>query len=302
MLQRFARPAGRALAVGGLLAGLVAAPTLAASASGTITTYTCRGTPQAPGVLAGRFKGNVVVRGACAVNGGPAVVEGNLRVARGGALLAAFAMNDRTGKGASSLTVEGNLVVARGAAAALGCEPNFFTCIDDKGKTPSLQSRVTIGGDLASYRALGVLVHNTSVAGDVSQFGGGGGLTCKPQGIFAAFNSPAYSDYEDDAIGGSVAVSGVRSCWLGLLRNAVHGSLSFEGNRMADPDANEVLHNYVNRSLSCSANSPAVQYGDSGGSPNVVNGGAYGQCGFRVMKPNPAPSGPLEPISIRSTA
>ena len=42
--------------------------------------------------------------------------------------------------------------------------------------------------------------------------------------------------------------------------------------------------------LACSGNSPAVQLGDSDGSPNLVAGNATGECGFNVMLPNPGPN------------
>ena len=235
----------------------------------------------------------------CAVNAGPAVVRGNLAIAPGGALLAIFALNDKTHKGFSSLTVKKNVTVGKGATLALGCEPNFFTCADDKGKTPTLQSRGTIGGTLAAAKPLGLLVHNSSIAGSVTERGGGGGLSCTPTGIFTLFQSPVYSDYEDNIFGDSVSVTQVHSCWLGLLRNTVIGTLTFSSNKMADPDANEVLHNYVNRSLTCQANTPAVQYGDSGSAPNAVKGPASGECSFSRLVPNPSPNGPLTPISIR---
>jgi hypothetical protein len=289
------------LGAGGLAAALIAVPAVTASASGAVSTKTCSGTPTAPGVLTGTYPGNVVVKGVCAVNAGPAVVRGNLAIAPGGAVLAIFALNDKTHKGFSSLTVKKNVTVGKGAALALGCEPNFFTCADDKGKTPTLQSRGTIGGTLSAANPLGVLVHNSSITGSVTERGGGGGLSCKPKGIFKLFQSPPYSDYEDNVVGGSVNVSGMTSCWLGLLRNDVHGNFTFSTNKMGDPDANEVLHNYVNRSLTCQANVPAVQYGDSGSSPNVVSRKATGQCSFRLRLPNPAPHGPLTPISVPVT-
>ena len=70
-------------------------------------------------------------------------------------------------------------------------------------------------------------------------------------------------------------------------------------NKMADPDANEALANVIHGSIACFANSPAVQYGDSGSSPNQVRRHAFGECAFNVRQPNPAPSGPLEPISVK---
>jgi hypothetical protein len=91
----------------------------------------------------------------------------------------------------------------------------------------------------------------------------------------------------------------LQTCWMGALRNNVRGNLVNVKNTMADPDANEVLANLVRGSVACFANSPAVQYGDSGSSPNQVRGAAFGECAFNVKQPNPAPSGPLEPISVK---
>ena len=298
-MSRLAKALVSIFGLGGVLAALVVAvPTVAASASGAVTTQTCTGTIGAPGVLTGAFPGNVIVKGVCEVNAGQAIVAGNLNIAPGGAVVAAFALNDQTQSGFSSLTVKKNVVVSRGAALVLGCEANFFTCVDDKSNT--LQSRGTIGGSLLASQPLGVLVHNSTISGVVVENGGGGGTSCKPAGIFKLIPSPPFSDYEDNILGDSVSVTQVHSCWLGLLRNSVHGTLTFSSNKMGDPDANEVLHNYVNRSLTCQGNVPAVQYGDSGSSPNAVNGSASGQCSFSRLMPNPSPNGPLTPISVRA--
>jgi hypothetical protein len=296
-MSRFASTMLRAVGLSGILAALVMIP-LAGSAGAAATAQTCKGTPTAPGVLAGTYPGNVVVKGACVVNAGPAVVDGNLTVAPGGALLAAFAHNDKTHKGSSSLTVKKNVFVEDGATLVLGCEAEFFSCIDDTGKPPTLQSRGTVDGTLFAHAPLGVIVHNSWIGGNVTEQAGGGGVTCKPMGVFKLFKSPVYSDYEDNAVGGSFSVTSLRSCWFGALRNTVHGSFSYTGNKLADPDASEVLHNYVNASMTCLKNHPAVQYGDSGSNPNVVAGSAKGQCSFHSLKPNPAPNGPLEPISV----
>ena len=297
-MSRLAKALVTIFGLGGLLAALVV-PAVAASASGAVTNKTCSGTPTSPGVLTGTYPGNVIVKGFCEVNAGQAVVAGNLTIAPGGGVVAAFALNDKTHNGFSSLTVKKNVVVSRGAALVLGCEANFFTCLDDKSNT--LQSRGTIGGSLLASQPLGVLVHNSTISGVVVENGGGGGTSCMPPttGIFALLKSPPFTDFEDNILGDSVSVTQVHSCWLGLLRNSVHGTLTFSSNKMGDPDANEVLHNYVNRSLTCQGNVPAVQYGDSGSSPNAVAGRASGQCSFSVRKPNPAPNGPLSPISIR---
>lgn len=80
----------------------------------------------------------------------------------------------------------------------------------------------------------------------------------------------------------------------------MHGNLAAVATSMADPDANEVLTNLVHGNIACFGGSPAIQFGDSHGSPNVVTGFAAGQCGFDVLKPDPAPSGPPDHISVPS--
>jgi hypothetical protein len=108
-----------------------------------------------------------------------------------------------------------------------------------------------------------------------------------------------FSDFENNSVGGSLAIAGLQTCWLGALRNVVHGTGLDIKNTFADPDANEVLSNTVEGSMVCLANSPQVLYGDSGGVPNQVRGFAFGECGFGVEQPDPAPSGPLTPISVK---
>ena len=258
---------------------------------------TCTGTLKAPGVLAGTFNGTVTVRGVCFVNGGAAVIHGNLNLAPGAALNATFALNDVTGKGTSSLTVRGSITVGSGAVMAMGCEPNFNPCTDN----PKLRGQDLVYGNVTGLQALTVLVHASTVFGNVSYIGGGGGVTCAipPTGILHALHSPAFFDAEDNFIGGNLAIIGLRTCWAGALRNSVRGSVLNTNNRFADPDANEILANAIRGSIACFANVPAVQYGDSGSSPNLVRGRAFGQCAFSVRKPDPAPNGPLRPISVK---
>ena len=70
---------------------------------------------------------------------------------------------------------------------------------------------------------------------------------------------------------------------------------------MADPDAGEVVQNTVQGNLVCNANSPAVQFGDSGAAPNQAGGNAVGQCGSDVLSPDPYyDGGGLQPISVKS--
>ncbi len=273
-------------------------------------TTTCTGTPDAPGLLAGTYRSNVVVTGVCVVNGGPATVRGDLVIAPGAGLNATFALNDQPGgTGSSSLTVRGNIVVRKDGLLAMGCEPNFSTCSDDPDQANggTLTGQNHVFGNLWEREPLGAIVHASTIGGDVAEFGGGGGASCDPPfpGLFGALQSPAFSDYEDNTVGGNLTVAGLETCWFGMLRNNVHGNLGAFKNTMADPDAGEVVQNTVHRDIACVANSPASQFGDSGASPNVVSGHAFGQCGFNVYQPDPnypngdGTGGP-QPISVRA--
>jgi hypothetical protein len=259
--------------------------------------------PEPASLPAGTYS-SVDVLGFCFVDAGDVTVTGNVTIEPGASLVAAFGQNDSNSpaSGTSTLTVDGNVTVASGGAAILGCEPEAFACVDDEGSPPTLSSSVTVGGSIEATNSLGVVVHDSTVGGDVVQTGGGGGPSCNPTGIFEEFDSPAYSDYEDNTIGGNLRVTGTSSCWFGALRNTIGGSFTYAENSMTDPDASENLANTVGGNLLCTNNDPQVEYGDSGSSPNVVSGFATGECAFSVQQPNPAPTesnpaGPLAPIS-----
>jgi hypothetical protein len=173
---------------------------------------------------------------------------------------------------------------------------------------------------VTAYRAEGVVLHSASVGGNVSVFGGGGGTaadTCNSQTAGAPLVTnlepwsqdpildftPVYTDVEDTTIGGSLTVAGLDTCWLGTLRDQIQGSASFFHNNFGDPDAMEVNSNFVQGNMACAHNVPAVQFGDGGSGTNVVGGHAFGECGFKVTDPNPAPgtgvtAGVAEHISV----
>jgi hypothetical protein len=294
----FAAPSGAATPGGGSSRTLINPP------AGGSRTATCAGTLRSPGVLAGTYQHGVVVSGYCVVDGGPAIVFGNLTVAPNSALNATFALNDVSGMGTSSLSVFGDLDVSGGAVLAMGCEPNFSPCSDDPnaGTGGTLTGSNAVFGNLNEAAPQGVIVHASAIVGSVNESGGGGGVTCAPpaKGVFKLMGSPAYSDYEDNAIGGDLSIVGLQSCWLGALRNRVAGSILDANGTFADPDASEVNTNFVQGNMVCLGNSPAVQFGDSEGSPNQVAGDARGECSFHAMQPNPAPSGPLTHISVKA--
>jgi hypothetical protein len=285
-----------ALALSGLMLG--AAP----AAAHAMAAHTCTGTLAAPGLLAGNYPGNVVINGVCAVDGGAAVVNGNLTLTPGSALNATFALNDVKHKGSSSLHVHGKLNVEKGAVLVLGCEAGHFPCSDDQNAT----THDRVDGNLTGSEALAIIVHATKFDGSVTQVGGGGGapaMTCAvpTSGVFHAIGSPVYSDYEDVKIAGNLTVEKLRSCWFGALRDWVGGTVRVEGNKFGDPDADEVNSNVVHGAMKCFKNTPAVQYGDAvGGTPNKVSGSASGECAFTVKLHNPVPAGPLTPISVHA--
>lgn len=70
----------------------------------------------------------------------------------------------------------------------------------------------------------------------------------------------------------------VHSCWFGLIRSQIGGSVRIAHNRMGDPDAMEIVTNTIAGNLACFDNVPHAQVGDSGGAPNVVGGQKRGEC------------------------
>jgi hypothetical protein len=295
---------GMAAGIGLTLAAPAGAarPQTAPSASAGSRAATCSGTFHSPGVLAGTYQHGVVVSGYCVVDGGAAVVLGNLTVAPNSALNATFALNDVSGSGTSSLGVFGDIDVLGGAALVMGCEPNFNPCSDDPNAATggTLSGHDAVFGSVNASGATGVILHASSIVGSVDEVGGGGGVNCAPpKGIFKKMGSPAFSDYEDNTIGGDLSIVGLQSCWLGALRNQVGGSIMDQDGTFADPDASEVNSNVVQGDMVCLGNSPVVQFGDSMGSPNQVAGNAKGECSFRAEQPDPAPTGPLTHISVK---
>lgn len=236
-------------------------------------------------------------------------VYGDLTVDPGATLDTTFAQNDQAGyTGYTALFVTGNVFVESGATLLLGCEPNYFPCqddpvVDEGAPGPgTLVSHDVIGGNIIALSALAVIVHSSVIFGDVTESDDGPGLSCATPatGYFASTQSPAYSDFEDNSIGGNLTMQYMSTCWLGALRNTVGGNVEVRGNLFGDPGAPEVISNQIAGSISCTDDSPPVQYGNAVmGVPNKVHVWADGECAFTALQPNPAPSGPLTPISVQ---
>jgi hypothetical protein len=330
------------------IAGLVVAAvpgTASAAPIGGGGNYTCTGTASAPGTLAGNFI-NVVITGTCLVDAGNVHIAGNLTVAANASLVADFGMNDQTGSGTSNVWVGGNMVVENNASVLFGCyplqvtlwgtnaagQPSLFTtpdfpCDDDPNafpasgiSAPTLAATEHVGGSVVANDALGVVIHNTTVGGNVVVNGGGDGTAYNPVGIFATYIPggpqtapgqldtpiplPAYFDFANVTTGGNLTLNGTDDNWYGIIRDTVHGNL-IDSNNSAAPDGNETVSDVVYGNMVCTGNNPAVEFGDSNGQPDKVGGIAVGECGFNVLIQNPSPisvpglsSYPEEHISV----
>lgn len=247
------------LAVMAVSAGLALFSPVVAQASNGATL--CAGGPIAAGTYS-----NLVITGTCLLTTGDVSVTKNLTVAPGATLYAMF--------GSSNLTVDGNLAVQSGAVLVLGCEPEAFPCFDDG----HLTTNDHIFGNLDAEYALAVITHHVTVDHNLTLYAGGGGYTCENQIFFG--EAPAYADFEDDTVGGQASISNWTSCWLGLYRNHVGGSVSFNYNDTAfpfeDSDTNEISSNVITANLNCVGNSPPP-HADPG-QLNTVGGKATGQC------------------------
>jgi hypothetical protein len=242
-----------------------ASPALADSDAGG-RNLSCAGGSIDPGIYA-----SIKITGVCTVDAGSITVRHDLVVKSGAVLLAWY--------GGSDVTVRHDLRVEKNGVLVLGCGLPSSVCFDDPayndpGVYPTFAAVGTVGHDLKADEALAVIVHHSSVGHDVSQHGGGGGLTCDP----VMLGSPAFSTYEDTTIGGSASISGVRTCWLGFLMNPVGHNVRFADNATLDTDGNEIATNTIRGNLRCADNDPAPQLGDSGLGLNVIGNRATGQC------------------------
>ena len=211
---------------------------------------------------------------------------GNLTIAPG-ACLDAFSMG--------RVSIGGNVLVAPRAIFALGCG------LDAVGPPPppspcTGSTNDSVGGSILAIDPWTMYLTADAVRGSVVSFGGGPGLT-----LDRYVNFPI----KDMAIGGNLIVQNWRGAWFGALRNDVSGSMivnNVTGISAGEfgPDSNEVNTNTVHGNLICLHNSPAIQFGDSGGAPNVVSGNAIGQCAFGLDLPDPNyPGGSPQPISVK---
>jgi len=244
-----ARTLGLALAVG-VVALLWPAAAGAATHHGNVT---CHG-----GTLhAGTYR-SLRITGFCTLPGsGTVTVRHGVVVTRTGLFNAATP---------ATLVVWGDVTVQHRGIAAIGCSPDVGC--------KELGADV-IHGSVRAFRAWATIIHATTVGGDVTIRGGGRTMDCTK---LAPFGAPFYSVVEDATVGGNLVIRRLHSCWLGVIRNHVGGSVRLIGNRFGDPDAMEIVTNHVAGNLACFNNNPAAQVGDSQGDQNIVLGQKRGEC------------------------
>jgi hypothetical protein len=282
--------AGSAVVLSGAGAAVAGTGGGGGGGGGDEPSYTCTGGNIPPDTYE-----SLDVTGVCTISTGNVTVEKNVTVEPG-----ALLDNGTPGDPASSPTVAGqlyvggNVKVGKGAVLILGCSPNS-SCGGASPPPPGPGiSSAHIRGNVSAFQALGVVIHSSSIGGNFTDIGGGGGTgVCAPPAPAPWSQDPGltgippYTDIEDASIGGNYTVAGVSSCWLGSLRNLIRGSATFIGNTFGDPDAMEIGNNLISQNFSCYKNKPAPQFGD-GASSDLVGGWASGQCGFNVVLNNPA--------------
>jgi hypothetical protein len=166
----------------------------------------------------------------------------------------------------AKLRVGGDVVVQHHGATAIGCSPDIGCA--------TLGADV-IRGSLRAQGAWAVIVHGTTIGGNATIRSGGRTMDCS---VIAPFGAPYYSVMEDSTIHGNLVIRGLHTCWLGVIRDHVGGTVRLIGNRFGDPDADEVVTNVIGGNLDCFNNVAAPQVGDSAGAPNVVGGQKRGEC------------------------
>lgn len=215
---------------------------------------TCTGGAIAPGTYL-----SLRVTGICAIPDGLVTVNGGLTVAQNAVLFAASET--------ATVIIKGNAFVARNGIFVFGCSP-AFGCVNT--------THNRINGNVEANAPLALIFHSNVIRGRVLMSNGGGGVNCDPNPNLQG--NPNYTTFEDNIINGNVSVYNYQSCWFGLIRDQIHGTVTLRNNTLADPDAMEVVTNTIYGNLACSNNSPAPQVGDSGGNPNIVKGKKTGQC------------------------
>jgi hypothetical protein len=253
------------------MAGLamIASPALAVtSAPNDLVPYgqlDCRAGPIEPGTYI-----SILVIGNCSLtNFGTVVVNGDFRVA-----------HDAKFNGVSdgTLIVDGSFFSGTDSITDIGCNtvsvgPPCTTDSDD-----------VIMGNAYSDNAYEVSFHDVTVGGwflAIGQNDYSNNVDCSQ---LDQTGTPDYFTFEDGSVGGNFTYQGNHTCWMGLFRTHVGGSVNIYDNLTNTTvpgiafDSPEIATNVIHGKLNCNGNYPPPTFGDSHGKPNIAKGGKFGQC------------------------
>jgi hypothetical protein len=246
-----------------LLFSLITLAALALGGSGIAAAgagaTTCSAGTLPPGV----YK-DLKVTGYCKIDD-MVIINGNVKV-EDGAYLDATYLGTR-------LTIDGDVKVGKDATLGLGCAWGYHDC----GTDTNWLGSVVVNGNIDAKDALTMYLDYAIVLGNVS-WHHGGDITMGDSG---GLENGLVNAIKDNVIGGNLTVDGWAGAWFGVIRNTVFGNVTVAhtvGNRGNPPDSTEIATNIISGNLSCHDNSPPAQIGDSGGSPNIVNGRKTGEC------------------------
>jgi hypothetical protein len=224
----------------------------------------------------GTYQG-LTVSGVCIVLDGVNVtVRGGVTLQPGSTLMAISS---------NTMDITGTVTVGKGAVLALGCSAEMAEMGCDGLSADTVRGGIVANGAKAMY------LNGDTIHGTVSFVGGGWGPGCFDDGSLGHQLVVKDNDFH-----GSVNLSGWTGCWMGFIRNTVHGTVTISGNyanqdaeaNPQGPDSTEVVANQIWGQLSCSGNTPMAQIGDAnegappGYGPNIVHGRATGECATLV--------------------
>lgn len=250
---------------------MTASPATAASAAPQghyYGQYTCSSGMLEPGVYT-----SVLVTGLCNLaDFGTVVINGDLRVAHGQKF---NAVTDGT------LIVYGSFYSGTNSITDIGCNtvsvgPPCTTDSDD-----------VIMGDVSSDHPLEMSFHNVSVGGDYEVYAADqdypDNTGCTHTDLT---ETPDYMTFEDGSVAGNFTYDGVYTCWMGLFRTHVGGSVYVLNNRTNATvpgiafTSPAIATNWIDGKLICKGNFPPPTLGSTHGhgKPNIAKQGKFDQC------------------------
>jgi len=265
--RRRARLSSLALAAAAL--ALVAGPaTASVAAPKDLVPYgqlDCRSGPIEPGVYI-----SILVIGNCWLTDfGTVQINGDFRVA-----------HDAKFNGATNGTmiVDGNFYGGTNSIITLGCN------VKSVGPPCMTNTPDVIDGFAYVDNALEVSMHSVTVHGDYLMIGEkdySNNVDCSQLDLTG---TPDYFTFEDGSVGGKFTYLGNHTCWMGLFRSHIKGTVSVSANLTNTTipgiafDSPEIASNVIGGKLSCFNNFPPPTFGDSHGKPNIAKMGKTGQC------------------------